>query len=135
MLNELINKYYKDRFKIFSSGYKFDRLIFNTYLFLFLSFCFIVAYSYNYDMDYYECIAPETVNTGLLEYSNPEYLQCHNPFYKDGTNWKNEEYLKPGKHGNDVRTILNWVYGFAFGGLFICFILNHIFYNKDYKVE
>jgi hypothetical protein len=102
-------------------GYKLDRWIFITFMWLIFAYLFYTAYSYNFDMDYYECNQPA-----------PPYTMCKNPFYEP-TTWKNLEWIEPGSYGHKPGKLYEYASGVAILGILLAFVVNHIIWNRKKK--
>ena len=112
---------FKPDFKETGGGYRFNRWIFRTYMWIALASIFLVAYLHDFNLNYYECQGPE----GTI---------CKNRFYKPLT-WENSEYLPPGKYGYDARGLLDQVGIYTFLGFVASMLLNHIIHNKKYNLR
>lgn len=141
-INEIIKKSWKasqkTRFKNLS-GYKFDRYIFRTCMYLCFLLLFFIAYSSSFDLDYFLCpedsdgsiSGPRVMLKGYIK-ENVNY-GCKNPFYKDS--WKNEPYLNPGEYGNKPSALFRNAGNFSLLIILFGFIINHLFYNRKYFKE
>jgi hypothetical protein len=139
--NDIAREFNKDRYKILTNGYKFDRMIFNLAFILICLGGFIIAWSNNFDMDYLKCGAvydsslrcPENLfDDACAQRMVANSTYCKNPFYKPA-DWKQQEYLMRGEYGNNPQQSIYrfyWEIGFI---LLAAFIFNHILHNKRTK--
>lgn len=114
-----------ERFKVTKNKYKFDRLIFISYLGLIIILILAVFIKNDFDFKrkfYIKC----------------GDMTCRNPFYdnkKCVEDWCRELDLPKGEYGQPpdkfFMFVLNWWYiGFAF-----CFLINHLIYNREWDYE
>lgn len=120
---------WKDRFKTLTSGYKFDKAIFNGAMLFIFGFLFFIGHSYNWDMNYFKC-GGQMQPSMFQGYSPDDY--CENPFYKPAT-WQNEKMLPPGEYGWKPTPLFNSSWWVTIGLMIIAFLSNHLWYNKGRK--
>lgn len=134
----------RNRFKTvgkFQHEYKFDRWIFQTAMFLIFAFLFYIAWSNNFEMNYFKCERMHMsdgsfLNEKIIDAENfgNEALTCKNPFYKPIT-WQNYERLLPGEYGFKPNFLFKSAIYVSFGLLALAFILNHLIYNKKFRLD
>lgn len=126
------------KFKVFPNGYRFNSNIFETGILIILALGFYIFYSVGFNIDtqiYVKC---------------DQMIQCPNPFYKGSLDniildkykddciydWCNQEYLPAGfEFGHKPGFLIRSFGGFVFLIIGICFILNHLLFNKDFNSE
>lgn len=129
----------KNRYKTRSTGYTFDRWMFQAVMLLCFFWLWFVAQSYNYDLDYYECNNP----LGTAEFYMGEVEEviqaqgpgCKNPFYDSGSSWKSMEYLSPGTYGTKPGHLFWSIEYVPVLLLGLAFLLNHLIHNRKARNE
>ena len=111
----------KDRYKDFK-GYRLDRWMFQTAMWLCFAWMFIVLWLCGFDMDYYSCDGPVVTVA-------PDQELCTNPFYKEPT-WKNREFLMPGEYGHKPGLLFQSAIFVSLGLLVLTLLFNHLVHNK-----
>ena len=124
-----------NRFKIFKSGYKVDKYIFQVFLGALFLLVLGIGVESGYNYNYFKCSIPSYGAEGSykVQMLDGTYVSmCKNPFYKSG--WENQEYLPDGEYGNArMPAEISLVEAFAFMGLFMCLLINHLYYNREVK--
>ena len=115
-----------DRFKTWKNGYKFDKWIFQTAMFFIFGLMFYIAWSNNFQLNYFDC------RTG--DYITGPTKGCDNPFYEPA-DWTNEKYLPNGEYGFKPTPLFNNLGGISVGVFILAGILNHLIYNKGFKIK
>lgn len=108
------------RFKKFSN-YRFDRWIFQGFMFLIFAFLLLLVWLQNFNLDYYYCGA----EVGEM---------CENPFYKPA-GWKNEEFLPGGEYGQPPSFFLTYALEISLALLGTSFIVNHLVHNRHISLK
>lgn len=127
----------KDRYKELR-GYKFDRIIFKSVLYVFLFFICGYLYINNFDLDYFNC---PLYNDGSIKASSKFMVRnfergnltdgyCKNPFYKES--WKNTQFLPAGEYGKKPSLLLNYMPLVGIAVILYGFILNHFVHNRKF---
>ena len=134
---DIKEKFNNWRFKKYGN-YTFDRLIFNGAIVLVFAYCLLVISSYGFDFSgqyYFKC-----------EYENG----CVNPFYQGMDKdlmmdyrlsekqikmckfeWCKEKTLPYGEYGQKPTPLFNNASTFAIIIVFLSFIINHFWHNKN----
>jgi len=110
----------KNRYRLAPSGYRFDRWMFNFFMFAIFGWLLYVCVAHNWQMDYFECQDPNDY---------VKSMGCENPFYKPVT-WKNQEHLPVGVYGNKPGALFQSAMYVPIILLAISFLLNHLIHNK-----
>lgn len=123
-LNKELKEFYssisKNRYKILTSKYVFDRWIFQFFMYSIFLILFLFVYEHNFELDFYICGA------------EPGEF-CKNPFYKPLT-WKNLPEVPPGEYGTNFKTSINFLSYLSLGLFILSFIINHFAHNKNFEL-
>lgn len=122
--SELYSYISKNRYKLLNlertkQVYRFDKWLFNLYMFLTFGFLFYVAWISNFQLDYYYC---------------GEYNGCDNPFYKQ-PDWKNTEHLPQGEYGTPPTGLFKSIFYVTVFGFVLSFVANHLLHNRKFNFK
>ena len=115
------------RYNYASNGYRFDKLIFGSLLFLMvLGIAYEIKVNGVKHHPYLKCVGSKM------------YPKCDNPFYltnlsvnsKCTEEWCKQELLEPGVYGTPPDFIFRHYTDMVFLGLVLCFVLNHYIHNR-----
>ena len=112
----------KGRWKVTPGGYKFDRWLFKSVMFVILAWLLWLAWSFDFELDYFVC------EEGTVDFGGGVAL-CENPFFH-APSWKNTQFLSPGAYGTDPALWKDKVFWVPILSLGFVFLLNHFLNNQ-----